>query len=326
MPNAPYSNPLAARKKTMNRQFRLNITTGVLTLVIGIISLLIKEDLYQYFGFIPFIVLTFGIMLILVGVAQLLNIYVKGGFGNKNMIESRMFREELNLMRNEFYHQFDKLANIKGDEEKIKQQITDTVNQISKESLLNFIDNRYKTSILEEKAESQIAEEFNDVKYRLERETSRLSRYGLINLMLGFITTFMAIFFLAYSLSDFNSTTSDTTSFIYKFAPRLSLSVLIELFSFFFLRMYKKTLDDLKYLNNERTNIDLQLLSLRIALLQKDKESISKIILNLSLTERNFILKKDESTVETQKIKLENQSNDHIWGKVLEILNKNSSS
>lgn len=311
----------------MNKQFRLNITIGVLSIALGIIGLFIKVDLYEYFRFSPFLVLTFSIMLFLIGLAQILNIYVKGGFGNVNIQESRLFREELMMLRNEFHQQFDKMSSIKGDDNKIKKQIDDKIDKISEETLFDRIDKKYEHTIVKDKNFKIILEEFNEVKNRMERETSRLSRYGLINLMLGFITTFMAIFFLAYSLSEFNQSTTDTTtSFIYKFAPRLSLSILIELFSFFFLRMYKKVLDDLKYLNNERTNIDLQLLALRTAILTEDKESISKILQSLSLTERNFILKKDETTVETQKSKLENESTDKILDKVISIINKKTSS
>tara|TARA_B100001250_G_scaffold405348_1_gene422701 strand:- start:113 stop:1048 length:936 start_codon:yes stop_codon:yes gene_type:complete len=305
----------------MTKQFRSLITTGVIITVLGILGLLTKEDLYEYFGFYPFFVITFSILLVLVGVAAILNVYVKGGFANNETThESRLFREELKMMRNEFYHQFDRLSNLPTDEQKIESQINEKIDRITEKSLFKKVDDKYKDLLLEEKTYNLLEDEFSDIKYRIEREVSRLSRYGLINLMLGFITTFMAIFFLAYSLNEFNEPSYETSQFVYKFIPRLSLSILIELFSFFFLRMYRKNLEDLKYLNNEKTNVEMQLLSLKTAIVLKDNEAISKVIDKMSSTERNFVLKKDETTVETQKSRMDNDSNTQIISQFFDLL------
>lgn len=111
--------------------------------------------------------------------------------------------------------------------------------------------------------------------------------------------------------------------FLISFIPRLSVSIFIELFSFFFLRMYKRNLDEIKYLNNERTNIELKLIALESAILNKDDENtLGKILIELSKTERNFILKKGESTVEVEKEKLESNFYKETLESVAKLIKK----
>ena len=79
----------------------------------------------------------------------------------------------------------------------------------------------------------------------------------------------------------------------------------IELFAYFFLRLYKSGLIDIKFYQNELTNIDMKSASLLSALVTEDKEIIKLVSTELSRTERNFVLKKDESTVDLEKAKIE---------------------
>jgi hypothetical protein len=69
--------------------------------------------------------------------------------------------------------------------------------------------------------------------------------------------------------------------------------------AFFFLNQYRSTLADTKYISNEITNIDLKLLSL-IVVTKSDApqtSAISKILQELAKTERNFALKKGETSI-----------------------------
>ena len=85
--------------------------------------------------------------------------------------------------------------------------------------------------------------------------------------------------------------------------------------------MYKRNLDEIKYLNNERTNIELKLIALETSILNKDDgyDTLSKILIELSKTERNFILKKGESTVEVEKDRIES----NFYKQTIETITKN---
>jgi len=89
---------------------------------------------------------------------------------------------------------------------------------------------------------------------------------------------------------------------------------------FSFLNYYKENLDDIKYFNNEKTNIDFKLISLKTALNSGNTDFIKLILDELVKTERNFKLNQGESTVELEKVKVESQAN-HILAQVIEKLN-----
>jgi undecaprenyl pyrophosphate synthase len=89
------------------------------------------------------------------------------------------------------------------------------------------------------------------------------------------------------------------------FIPRLSLVIFIEFFSFFFLKLYRNSLHEIKYYQNELTNLEVKSTAITFAVNYGKVEDISLIIKDISSTERNFKLQKDESTVELERNKAE---------------------
>jgi hypothetical protein len=62
--------------------------------------------------------------------------------------------------------------------------------------------------------------------------------------------------------------------------------------------------------------------ALKTALKLEDKETLSKIIYNFSLTERNFILKKDDTTEKIETLKLENSNTSAFTKSLSELVDK----
>ena len=85
----------------------------------------------------------------------------------------------------------------------------------------------------------------------------------------------------------------------------MSLAVFVQTFAYFFLRLYKTSLDDIKYYQNEITNIESKWLALNAVMEEKDKALLKIIVDSLSKTERNFILKKGDSTLGLERERLE---------------------
>src|SRR5262249_28919193 len=76
---------------------------------------------------------------------------------------------------------------------------------------------------------------------------------------------------------------------------RLGFALLLQTVGFFFLRLYVKNHTDIKYYNNELTNLDVKEAAVRLTL--EKKGSVSKLVDSLSKTERNFVLKKGEMSI-----------------------------
>lgn len=75
----------------------------------------------------------------------------------------------------------------------------------------------------------------------------------------------------------------------------------------FFLRLYKVGLDEIKYFENEMTNVEQRQVALSVALLQDDPDLRAKILLDIAKTDRNNVLEKGQSTIELEKARIEAQ-------------------
>ena len=95
-------------------------------------------------------------------------------------------------------------------------------------------------------------------------------------------------------------------------------------FSFFFLKLYKSGLSEIKYFQNELTNVEMKFISLDISLRGKNTELISDVVSEFSKTERNFILNKGQTTVEIERGKLDNEVINNAvssFSKFVEVIN-----
>ena len=112
------------------------------------------------------------------------------------------------------------------------------------------------------------------------------------------------------SAPDVQSNNRDLVAY---FLPRTTFVVLIELFAFFFLNLYRVSLSEIKYFQNELTNIESRILAMDAALFLDDSKALGEIATALSRTERNFVLKKGESTVQLEQDKVDAESmNTHL--------------
>lgn len=141
---------------------------------------------------------------------------------------------------------------------------------------------------------------------RLNREITNLGRRGNINLFIGIMTTIVGVCILVYVVY---ASVSDTDEIGWRSGIhtilRMSLAVFVQTFAYFFLRLYKTSLDDIKYYQNEITNIESKWLALNAVMEEKDKALLKIIVNSLSKTERNFILKKGDSTLGLERERLE---------------------
>lgn len=163
---------------------------------------------------------------------------------------------------------------------------------------------------------------------RLRQELFALSKRGNLNLSIGIITTISGLFLLGSFVIDnallplSDKTAATLEQFLIDFLPRLSLVILIEVFAYFFLSLYKATLVEIKYFQNEITSIEAKFLALRLASLSDQSEQISTAVEALSKTERNFILNKDQTTVDLERARIDQVSRTDILGKIADLLKK----
>jgi hypothetical protein len=160
-------------------------------------------------------------------------------------------------------------------------------------------------------------------KRRLEAELASLGYRGNLNLTLGGGTTLIGLILLGWTVfREPTPPVSDPWALGLHFAQRFTLVVFVELFAFFFLSLYKTTLGEIKYFQNELTNVESKQIALRTAVDQGDQSMVKAAVTALAATERNHILNKDQTTVDLEKAKIERLGTGDIVKALSELLKK----
>lgn len=237
-------------------------------------------------------------------------------FVRRNIFMTEELRSQIMEIRNILAHSnspinksdTDKIVTLtENDKEKLFDIITKTVSKNINEEFLKSLDEKYSIKIASEVRYKELLQNFDQTRIRIMRELDSLTRRGNLNLVIGSITTIIAVAVLFTSVYSKDLSFTETAKALGYFIPRVSTVIFIEIFSFFFLKLYRSNLNDVKYYQNEMTNIEFKTLSLKTALMSDDKETLRQIISDMNKTERNFILQKGETTAEIETSKNQNK-------------------
>jgi hypothetical protein len=174
------------------------------------------------------------------------------------------------------------------------------------ENALKAIESKYARDLHKNTRLVELKSTTGPTKERLSREIESLLRRNNINLAIGVSTTFLAVSLLAYMVLREPVELSSTTSLMSHYIPRLSLVIFVEVFAFFFLRLYRAGLEQIRYFQNELTNVEMKYVALEAAVL-KESDALDPTLLQLAQTERNFVLQNGQTTVDLEKARVENQ-------------------
>jgi len=149
---------------------------------------------------------------------------------------------------------------------------------------------------------------------RLKEEIAQLSKRANIYIIFGSAITLFAGVFLYFTVQDllglYNSETgSPETAFtsmdILSLGIRFSIVVFIEIFAFYYLRLYRNIMENIKFYQNEITNVEMKILALHAVENGECGESLKILASELSKTERNFVIDKNKTTIDIEKSKLD---------------------
>jgi hypothetical protein len=248
--------------------------------------------------------------------------YLNKGIGdNKTHKTSNIFFKEilsLNRKITALENRSSSGASVEITESERAELISDAKKRIIGNTIL-LADSSLKADISSFNKSYSLHKLHTDMVLRLELEIDRLNRRGGVNLAIGSAIAFIGILSLAYFLYSSSNTTGGLEFFIHHL-PKLSFVIVVELFAYFFLRLYKNGFDEIKYFQNEITNIEMKVMSLKYAQDFKSEDMIKELVIHLMKTERNFILEKGQSTVSIEKDKLQNLSDSKLASMISEII------
>jgi hypothetical protein len=165
--------------------------------------------------------------------------------------------------------------------------------------------------LVDAESQARLNQHFMRTMSRLSDEIKELGKRAKVNLMIGGVTALSGVSIFLLFVFQRTQESGVNSYFLKEFTPRMSLVIVIEIFAYYFLGLYKSNLSEIKYFHNELTNTEHKYVALEEAISTADKPTIKEIIKELSKTERNFLLKKGESTVslEDKKVAMEEHKN-----------------
>lgn len=216
-------------------------------------------------------------------------------------------------------------AIIISEEEKdkhLKDLKTQFENKLSEEHYKDI-----KKKIKNEWLESEIDYSIRATTIRLKEEISTLKLRSNLNLVIGMILCFSGIialyvflqknvgmYVLAYKDHNINE-------IVLTLLPNAFFVLLIEIFSYFFLNLYKKSIEEIKFYQNELTNLESKFLALKTAKITNNHKLQCLILEEIVKTERNFILEQGQSTIEIEKEKISSTNSSNVIKAATELLN-----
>ncbi len=320
------------------------LNTKKILLFVGLFSILLSFANYffapLYFYFIDMYSLrlsqsSLSITLFFVAIFSLFLVYLQSGGKEPLEVYSSSLASSLEdiesriqLTNEQVINLIKKIESFNSNEGLSKEEkeliISGAVAKTSEEAIKTIFKN--ETNNLRESIESNLSlKRLTDlsegITRRLRREITDLRLRSNVNLLIGMVITGGGLYLLWTTVSIIDSSellkqlASEGDDSNYKFIknivlpiiPRVLLVVFIEVFAYFFLKLYKNGLSEIKYFQNELTNIESKLAAVEFSHMTNNQDALKISIESLSKTERNFILDKGQTTVELERAKSESE-------------------
>ncbi len=175
----------------------------------------------------------------------------------------------------------------------------------------------------EAETEKSIEDNFHIIKQRLYNEIDKNYEEANLHFLIAFLIAWFLISFIGYFfIFSFNSIFPEFDNwvdFMVLYLPRLLVIIGFGTLFLYYMKSYKGKLIDIKYYQNEITNIEFKLMALKTAI-GKDNKGLEKIIISFVETERNYKLNMNETTKEIEQLKIENEINSKYLNKLWSVL------
>ena len=202
------------------------------------------------------------------------------------------------------------------DTEEIKKSLISNFKKITNQEIVSEIKNSLKIEEQKDYLKKISTSSIN----RISKTIYDLSNRANLNLILGITTAaigILALFYFVFTLPKVDN----LDAFFFEYIPRISVVIIIEIFSYFFLKLYKSSLAEIKYFENEVTNLEQSRIALELCNKTQNEKMIEKVIDKFISTERNPILSKEQITKEILEMKTDQDviSTDQVV-KIIEAL------
>jgi hypothetical protein len=149
------------------------------------------------------------------------------------------------------------------------------------------LDNLDPTTKQRSVIERTIGEIFASDRRRIVEEIQSLTRRGNLNLSIGMLISMIGISLLLYLVTRPHDPFKGYLDALTMYLPRITTVALVETFAYFFLQLYRRNLEDIKYYQNELTTLSAKQIAWRATILPEGLVAAEEVIKQIVGTERN---------------------------------------
>jgi len=281
------------------RSARLQTALGAFMLGAGIVVLLLRSDidtlvLGRPSDFPSRTSLIVGLSLLAYGTAFLMLQYLRGGIlGRKEGppeegLPDSVAVSAVSVLRDKVGSLTQEVASLKSAQLDAlggsRQELIDALKPTIHEGVADELEQRFTQRAAQSARETEIREVFAAAELRLRNELGALSRRSNLNLVIGVLTTSMAVGLLTYMVLGVAVNFDSVTALLSHYVPRLALVLFIEVFSFFFLRLYRATLTEMRTYQTDLTALTIQHVAVVAAFSTGDAQSVAALSKELLMT------------------------------------------
>lgn len=277
-------------------------------------------DVMSSSGIQAFFMLTISVVAVMIAVLQFRKLFAEtrdqyqlrkeASDDFQQMLETRLYEFNKNLKSSSSLNE--------NEVDKIVEQVSTSVGQkVVEKKLDDLFGDHKKVQNLYNSTETA-ASNFEELLTELSDERETVSNRSAVNLRIGVVIATVGAGLLLYFVLSIGGEAN--TIDWWQFFARFSIVVILQLFSYFFLNLYRIGLNDIKFYRNEVTNVRMMKASLISALQTEDSDLVKSILVRMSETERNFILKKGETSAAFAQNQSETMQEVKIYKMISEIL------
>jgi hypothetical protein len=204
----------------------------------------------------------------------------------------------------------------KLDNEKIYALLKESLEK----KVLQKLEENISDSTSQEKRKKEFFDDLFRSEDRLNSELLSTNRRANLNLIIGILSVVIGLLSFIYIIYK---TPDEQGLVVAYFLPRVFLIIFIQLFSYFFLRLYKKGIDDTKYYHNELTNVESKFSAIQYSINIIEEKELNKTIINSMMkNERNSSFSHDsiDNSTETERLS-KNESLEDVIDLLKKIVN-----
>ncbi len=286
------------------------VVFAIVSITAGTLGFTLREDLNRFFYAEPRLLLLSSGLLVISGVMAFLFLYLRGELlipAIERLTGSEVDRADAMTAEDSLKALEDKidaaLSEQRSQVAELKARLAslspgEAFGSVDMPALIDAIRDHVNTTLAAE-IEGRVADRllrdvvwrdtrqvFESASLRLREEVTSLTRRANVNLLIGVATTIMAVSLLVYMVLTAGSAFTSWPELLSHYIPRVSTVIFIEIFSFFFLRLYRASLAEIKGYQNELTALDSARIALSSSQGATEPKALTAVITELARVHR----------------------------------------